>query len=477
MKHLDNVDSTPAQRWTFLLVISLGLLMIGVDNSILYTALPELREQLGATDTQALWIINAYALVISGLLLGTGTLGDRLGHRLMFLIGLAVFGVASLAAAFAPGAWFLVAARGLLGVGAATMLPATLALIRITFSDERERNTAIGVWASVAVVGAALGPVVGGLLLEFFWWGSVFLINVPVVVVAVIATIAVAPPNMPNPARHWDAPSSFYALITLASLVTAIKELANPARTSWLLAAALVLTVVGGRLFARRQTLLDDPLLTFDIFRSRLFTGGVLVAAGAMFTVSGLELLTTQRFQIVAGYSPLEAGVIVIAVTLAALPFSLLGGAVLHRVGFIPLITGGFVTVAAGVGLATWAGHADLLPVFIAGLALVGAGGGSIMSVSSTAIIGSAPVRRAGMAAGVESVSYELGTLLSVTILGSLLPVLYALRARPGAAVDGAAYDAAYLALLAGLAVVALLFAGVSAWYFRGNPRSARAPE
>ncbi|WP_460490493.1 MFS transporter, partial [Corynebacterium nasicanis] len=321
--------------------------MVGLDNSILYTALPELRAQLGATDTQALWIINAYALVISGLLLGTGTLGDRIGHRLMFLIGLAIFGAASLAAAFAPGAWFLVAARGFLGLGAATMMPATLALIRLTFSDERERNTAIGVWASVAVVGAALGPVVGGLLLEFFWWGSVFLINVPVVVVALVATIAVAPPNMPNPARRWDALSSFYALLTLGSLVTAIKELSHP---GGLLIAAVLLAALGAWLFARRQRRLDDPLLTFDIFRSRIFTGGVLAAGGAMFAVSGLELLTTQRFQMVLGYSPLEAGLLVIAVTLAAFPFSLLGGAVLHRVGFVPLIAGGFGAVAGGVG-------------------------------------------------------------------------------------------------------------------------------
>ena len=165
MKHLDNVDSTPAQRWTFLLVVSLGLLMIGVDNSILYTALPELRSQLGTTETQALWIINAYPLVLAGLLLGTGTLGDRIGHRLMFLIGLVIFGAASLAAAFAPGAWPLIAARAFLGLGAATMMPATLALIRITFSDERERNTAIGVWGSVAVVGAAATAFIGLTLL------------------------------------------------------------------------------------------------------------------------------------------------------------------------------------------------------------------------------------------------------------------------------------------------------------------------
>ena len=163
--------------------------------------------------TQGLWIINAYPLVLAGLLLGTGTLGDKLGHRLMFIVGLVVFGVASLAAAFAPSAWLLVGARGLLGMGAAVMMPATLALIRLTFPDERERNTAIGIWGSVAVVGAALGPLVGGALLEAFWWGSVFLINVPIVLIALALTFWLAPENMPNPAKYWDFISSVLSLI------------------------------------------------------------------------------------------------------------------------------------------------------------------------------------------------------------------------------------------------------------------------
>lgn len=163
-----NTESTAVQRWTFFAVISLGLLMVGLDNSILYTALPALTDQLHTTSTQQLWIINAYALVLAGLLLGTGTLGDRIGHRRMFVIGLVLFGSASLAAALAPGAWFLVAARAFLGLGAAVMMPATLALIRLTFDDEIERNTAIGIWASIAVVGAAAGPTVGGFLLEHF---------------------------------------------------------------------------------------------------------------------------------------------------------------------------------------------------------------------------------------------------------------------------------------------------------------------
>jgi len=456
--------STPLQRWTFLLVISLGLLMIGVDNSILYTALPELRAQLGTTDTQALWIINAYPLVLAGLLLGTGTLGDRIGHRLMFLVGLTVFGVASLAAAFAPGAWFLVGARALLGFGAAVMMPATLALIRITFTEERERNTAIGVWGSVAVIGAAAGPVVGGLLLEYFWWGSIFLINVPIVLLTIAATIVVAPANMPNPSKHWDAVSSVYALLTLSGLVMTIKELANPDRTWWLLAVSAVIAAGGGIAFTRRQGRLSDPLLAFDVFRSRIFTGGVLAAGGAMFAVAGLELMTTQRFQLVLGYSPLEAGLLIIAVTVAAFPLSILGGAFLHRVGFIPLITGGFVAVAVGVGLAAFFGAADNIPAFVAALALVGAGAGAIMSVSSTAIVGAAPVRRAGMAAGVEEVSYEFGTLLSVAIFGSLLPVLQLALGT---------HDAAYFRILAILAVSAAVFVGITAWCFRGNPKGA----
>ncbi|WP_284710446.1 MFS transporter, partial [Actinomyces sp. 186855] len=226
--------TTRGQRWTFFTIISLGLLMIGLDNSILYTALPQLNEQLHATETQQLWVVNAYPLVLAGLLLGTGTLGDRIGHRRMFVLGLGAFGLASLAAALAPTAWALVAARALLGLGAAIMMPATLALIRLTFDDEIERNTAIGIWGSVAVVGAAAGPTVGGLLLEHFWWGSVFLINVPIVAAALALTLRLAPPNVANPAKSWDALSSLYALAALSSLVLAIK---SSARADWGLVA------------------------------------------------------------------------------------------------------------------------------------------------------------------------------------------------------------------------------------------------
>lgn len=484
--------TSAAQRWTFLVVISAGLFLVGADNSILYTALPELRDQLDTTATQSLWIINAYPLVLSGLLLGTGTLGDRIGHRRMFTLGVILFGLGSLAAAFSPSAWFLVAARALLGVGAATMMPATLALIRITFTDERERNTAIGIWGSVAVVGAAMGPVMGGLLLEFFWWGSVFLINVPVVVLILIFTALIAPPNLANPAKHWDAVSSVWAMAAMVGLVLSIKEVANADRSGIVLAAGLVLGVVGAVLFVRRQQRLTEPLLVFGIFKNRIFTGGVLAAGLMMVIMSGTELMTTQRFQTVADFSPLEAGLLVASVAVPAIPMAVLGGANLHRLGFLPLISGGFTLMALGLTGAILAFIASTpLWMFVVSLMLVGMGGGLAASVASTAIMGSAPRSRAGMAASVEEVSYEFGTLISVAVLGSLMPLVYALNAPEtvahdvdhgvdhavhGAAAVGA-YDTAYLTVLIIVAAVAVLSAAITAYCFRDNPKGAVAVE
>ncbi|OFQ57467.1 MFS transporter [Corynebacterium sp. HMSC074H12] len=483
------LSTSATRRWTFFSVVSLGLLMIGLDNSILYTALPELSEQLHATSLQQLWIINAYALMLAGLLLGTGTLGDKIGHRRMFVIGLWVFGIASLAAALAPGAWELVAARAFLGLGASIMMPATLALIRLTFEDEIERNTAIGIWGSIAVVGAAAGPTVGGFLLEHFWWGSVFLVNVPIVIIALILTAFLAPPNVANPAKQWDFLSSLYALITLASLVLVIKSVASSHLNAMLIGGALAACLIGAILFTRRQHKLKEPLLTFDIFRSPIFSGGVLAAAGAMFGMAGLEMTTTQKLQLVDLYSPLHAGLIISLIAIAALPMSALGGANLHRWGFLPIIAGGFLAMAAGIGGVVWGGTHEVFPAYLAGLFITGLGAGFVMSVSSTAIIGAAPASRSGMAAGVEEVSYEFGTLLSIAVTGSVLPMLYksglpediqdlgmeALHNPALAEAAGAAYNDAYLATAAGLGVVMLIFAAVTGWCFRSNPTSGGA--
>ncbi|HIE5648699.1 TPA: MFS transporter, partial [Stenotrophomonas maltophilia] len=296
-----------ARRWSLLFTVAAGLLLVTLDNSVLYTALPTLTAELSASAGQALWIINAYPLVMAGLLLGAGTLGDRIGHRRMFLIGLVVFGVASLAAAFSVTAAQLIAARALLAVGAAAMMPATLALIGLSFHEERERNIAIAIWGSVAIVGAALGPIIGGWLLQHFWWGSVFLVNVPVVIVAFVATLLLAPEGQRDTSRPWDLLSSLLALAALSGLVLAIKSLIATPPSYGLGAAASVLALMAGAAFARRQQRLPHPLLDFAIFRNPAFLAGTLSAVFTLFAMAGLQLLTTQRFQLVAGFTPLQA--------------------------------------------------------------------------------------------------------------------------------------------------------------------------
>ncbi|GAA2242396.1 MFS transporter [Promicromonospora sukumoe] len=414
------------RRWTLLVTVGTGLLLITLDNSILYTALPTLTRELDASWSESLWIINAYPLVMTGLLLGSGTLGDRFGHRLMFISGLVVFGFASFLAATAPTPEVLIAARGLLAVGAAAMMPATLALIRVAFVNERERNIAIGVWGSLSVVGGALGPIVGGALLAHFAWGSIFLINVPVVLLAIIVGIAVAPQDDPHPGTRWDFISSVQSLVTLVGLVVLIKEVAKLDRSGPVVLGAALVTVVGWWVFVRRQKRLPFPLLDLSIFRNAAFSSGVLAAAIAMFAMGGLQLATTQRFQLVAGFTPLESGMLVAAIALGSLPSSLLGAAFLHVVGLRVLIGGGLAVGAVGVAGTLYGVHQGM-PWLLAGLLVTGLGLGAAMSVASTAIIGNVPARRAGMASSVEEVSYEFGSLAAVALLGSLLTTIYTL--------------------------------------------------
>lgn len=434
-------STTSKRRWALLATVGAGLLLITLDNSILYTALPTLTAELGASGSTSLWMINAYPVVMAGLLLGAGTLGDRIGHRRMFVVGLSIFGLASLAAAFAPSPELLIAARALLAVGAASMMPATLALIRLSFDDERERNLAIAIWGSLSVVGAALGPILGGTLLEHFWWGSVFLINVPVVIVALIATAIIAPHNDADPTKRWDLVSSLQAMVGLVGAVLFIKELAHVPQNWVTIAVAVVAAAVGFSLFLRRQRKLDEPLLEFAIFRNKAFSGGVLAAAFAMFTIAGAQLITTQRFQLVEGFSPLEAGLLVAAIALGSLPSALIGGAFLHVLGLRVLISGGLGLGALGVATAVAAVVTDAFALLVVGFVVTGLGLGAAFSVASAAIMGNAHPRKAGMAASVEEVSYEFGSLSAVALLGSLLTFVYQATVKLPAGTPDAAHE------------------------------------
>lgn len=416
--------TTTDRRWLLLGTVSAALLLISLDNTVFYTALPTLIRELRASPAQSLWIINAYPLTMAGLLLGAGTLGDRVGHRKMFLGGLLLFGIASLFATFAPSAEFLIGARVLLAVGAASMMPATLALLRIAFVDERERSMAIAIWGSISIVGAALGPLIGGFLLQYFWWGSVFLINIPVVLVTLLSATLVTPRSTPDSSRPWDLLSSLQVLVALSGLVFSIKEAAHTP-PSWPLAStAFVLSFIAGFLFVRRQSQLTYPLVDFSIFRTPAFLAGSLAATFAMFATAGVQLVATQRFQLVAGFSPMLSGSLVSVLAVGCLPSALLGGAFLHRLGLLSLIGGGLFLAPIGIVIMALQIHAHLTWT-IAGLAITGIGLGAVMSVASSAIVGNAPAHRAGMASSIEEVSYEMGSLLAVALLGSLLATLY----------------------------------------------------
>ena len=435
-------------RWLLLMMVGLGLLLVTVDITILLTALPVLTHELHASAAEGLWIVNAYPLFSTGLLLGAGTLGDRIGHRRMYLAGLVIFGLASLMAAYAGSVAVLVLARVLQAVGASAMLPATLALIRVGFSDERERALAISVWACLSLVGAILGPLLGGWLLGHFHWGALFLVNVPIIAVAWLGTWFVAPEQRNPNADPWDLPSSVLALLALSSLVLAIKTATHPPIDLGVLGAALAAGLVAGLAFVRRQRQLTRPLLDFSLFRNPAFAAGVLGAVSVTFTTGGVLLGVSQRFQWVAGYTPLQSGLLASVLFIGTLPSSILGGLWLHRIGLRRLIAGGLAVGALGMLVAAQAlpWHPSGLPAaheglgwLVTGLLLAGLGLGATISVASTAIVESAPPHRAGMASSVEEVAYEFGALLSIALLGSLLTGLYTVFVQLPPGVDAAA--------------------------------------
>ena len=435
-------------RWLLLMMVGLGLLLVTVDITILLTALPVLTHELHASAAEGLWIVNAYPLFSTGLLLGAGTLGDRIGHRRMYLVGLVIFGLASLMAAYAASVAVLVLARVLQAVGASAMLPATLALIRVGFSDERERALAISVWACLSLVGAILGPLLGGWLLGHFHWGALFLVNVPIIAAAWLGTWFVAPEQRNPNADPWDLPSSVLALLALSSLVLAIKTATHPPIDLGLLGTALATGLVAGLAFVRRQRRLTHPLLDFSLFRNPAFAAGVLGAVSVTFTTGGVLLGVSQRFQWVAGYTPLQSGLLASVLFIGTLPSSILGGLWLHHIGLRRLIAGGLAVGALGMLVAAqalpWhrsglsAAH-EGLGWLVTGLLLAGLGLGATISVASTAIVESAPPHRAGMASSVEEVAYEFGALLSIALLGSLLTGLYTMFVQLPPGVDAAA--------------------------------------
>jgi len=412
------------RAWFALAVLMLPVLLVSVDNTVLNFALPAISSALTPTGTQLLWIVDIYPLVLAGLLVSMGSLGDRIGRRRLLLIGSIGFGVVSVAAAFAPSAELLIAARAALGFFGAMLMPSTLSLLRNIFLDRDQRRFAIAVWASGFAAGSALGPIVGGIILEHFAWGAVFLLAVPVLLpLVVLAPFLIPESKDPNPGRI-DVPSILLILLTMTPLVFSIKHLAE-AGFDLLTVVSMVVGVVSGVLFIRRQLRLEHPLLDLSLFRRASFSGAVVINLLSVTALVGGLFFVSQHLQLVLGLQPLDAGLVLLPGLIVMIIAGLVIVPISKRVR--PGIVVPIALVVSAVGYASIAitgGDVSALGIGLAFVAL-GLGIGSAETVSNELVIASAPPEKAGAASGVSETAYELGAVLGTATLGTVLTASY----------------------------------------------------
>ncbi|GGV29862.1 MFS transporter [Kitasatospora herbaricolor] len=430
--------SNPGQRWVGLAVLVVAVTLVAVDATVLSLAIPSISETLRPSGTQLLWIGDAYSFVLAGLLVSMGALSDRIGRKKLLLTGSAAFGVASLLAAYAPGPGWLILARALLGVAGATIMPATLSLIRVLFPDARERATAIGIWGAGAAAGAALGPVVGGVLLEHFWWGSVFLLNIPVVVVLLVLGGWLLPESKdPNPGR-WDVTSVLLSMAGVIGVVYAVKEAAAHGPLRWDVPLTAVLGAAALTVFVRRQLRLTTPLLDVRLFTDRRFTAAVLASLTALVGLSGVVFVMSQYLQLVRGYEPLRAGLAELPAFAGAVVGGLLTARLARRAGVRAALTGGLLAMGTGLGMLGRVSEDSTYLLVAVAFLIVGTAEGMVYALSADMALGAAPAEKSGAASAVSETAYELGAALGIALVGSVVGAVYA-----GALVVPAGTDAA----------------------------------
>ncbi|MFI1800709.1 MFS transporter [Streptomyces sp. NPDC020379] len=428
-------------RWLALTVLVLAVLLVAVDATVLGLATPFLSEDLRPSGTQLLWIGDIYSFVIAGLLVSMGSLGDRIGRKKLLLTGAVAFGGVSVLNAYASTPEMMIAARALLGVAGATLMPSTLALIRNLFHDPRERSLAIGIWGAMASAGAAVGPVVGGFLLENFWWGSVFLINLPVMAVLVLVGLKLLPESKDPSPGPWDLLSVALSMVGIVAVVYAVKEAAAYGfRWNYLLAGVVGLLVM--LWFVRRQLKLPKPLLDMRLFHHRGFSGAVLADLLTILGLSGLVFFLSQFLQLVQGRGPLEAGLAELPAAVGAVTAGLLAGRAARRWSVRSVVAGGLAAIAVALAALAWL-HADTAyPVLGAVLLMVGVGAGFSFTVTADVILSSVPKEQAGAASAVSETAYELGAALGIALLGSIVTGVYRGFHAPAAVPDRAAAEA-----------------------------------
>lgn len=416
------------REWFGLAVLFLPTLIVAIDNTVLGFALPAISQALAPSAAQLLWLVDIYPLVLAGLLVTMGTLGDRIGRRRTLTIGVAGFGAVSLLAAFSTDPLHLVAARALLGFFGAMLMPATLALLRTLFVDRAQRRFAVAVWATGFAAGAALGPIVGGVLLEHLWWGSVFLLNVPVMVaLLVLAPLVLPESRMPNPGR-LDPIGVLLSLLAMVPTVLAIKLLGHDGPTASA-SLSLLVGVGAGLLFVRRARAKlaagEEPLLDVTLFASPVLRLSALANASTMFALTGLLFFSAQYLMLVLGLSPLAAGEVLLPGFVMTMVAGVVAARLARRFSLRVLVPSGLLLAAAGFLLCTALdGDFSLIVLGLAAV-LVGTGIGLSETITNDAILSAVPADRAGSASAVSETAYEIGAVLGTAVLGSVLSAVY----------------------------------------------------
>ena len=421
--HLDR------RRWLILIVLCLSLFLVVVDNTIVNVALPTVSRDLSAGTGDLQWIVDAYSLVFAGLLLAAGSLGDRFGRKLALQLGLVFFGVCSLLVAFSSTTGELISARGAMGLGAALVFPATLAILTNVFTDRTERAKAIGVWSAVSGIAVALGPITGGFLLRQFWWGSVFLVNIPIVVVALVAGHLLLPESRDPHAGRFD-PLGF--VLSIAGIALLVYTVIEAPRRGWsstetvvgFLAAAVLLVA-----FVAWEHRHPDPMLDVHLFLNPRFSAASVSVSLAFFALFGFIFLVTQYFQFLRGYSALSAGVHTLPFAVAAGVMAPLGARVALRFGTKAAVAGGLAAMSVGLWwAATLDGSSAYWGPVAASMILIGGGLTLTTAPATAAILGALPLEKAGVGSAVNDTTRELGGTLGVAIVGSVFASLYGPR-------------------------------------------------
>jgi EmrB/QacA subfamily drug resistance transporter len=412
-------------------VLCVSLLIVSLDNTILNVALPVIVRTLHASSSSLQWIVDSYAIVFAGLLLVAGSLGDRLGRKWVFMAGLLIFAAGSALSAFSGSPDGLIAARGFMGIGGSAIMPSTLSILTNTFSEARDRSRAIGVWSGTTGLGVAIGPVAGGWLLDHFWWGSVFLVNVPIALLGFIAALWIVPNSKDPSTKAADPVGAGLSILGMGLLLWGIIEAPDRSWTSPAILGSIGAAVAVLAVFWVWEKRSSHPMLQVSFFSSRRFSAAMGAMGLVMFALMGGLFLLTQYLQFSLGYTPLQTGLRIAPIALVLLVVAPLSSVIVHFVGTKPVVFAGMALIAAGFALLSKVSVQDTYMNVLPSFLLIGCGTGLAFAPCTESVMGSLPVGQAGVGAATNGASLQTGGALGVGILGSLLNTRYQDRLAP----------------------------------------------